>query len=158
VHGYAIGGGTTWALLPDITVAAEDAWFQMPLVPGFGLPGSETMFEPWVFMNYKRAAEYLYTAQRVSAAEALELGLVNHVVPADELEAKVDEIAAKICRAPVITLQAAKAGLVRAWEGMGMRTHLQTSNDLVAVVSGSKEFQDNLRKLWEQSSKPSERG
>jgi enoyl-CoA hydratase len=39
----------------------------MPLVPGFGLPGSETMFEPWVFMNYKRAAEYLYTAQKISA-------------------------------------------------------------------------------------------
>ena len=65
VHGYAIGGGTTWALLPEITVCSEDAYFQMPLVPGFGLPGSETMFEPWVFMNYKRAAEYLYTAQRL---------------------------------------------------------------------------------------------
>lgn len=64
VHGYAIGGGTTWALIPEITVCSDDAWFQMPLVPGFGLPGSETMFEPWVFMNYKRAAEYLYTAQR----------------------------------------------------------------------------------------------
>ena len=66
VHGYAIGGGTTWALIPEITVCSEDAWFQMPLVPGFGLPGSETMFEPWVFMNYKRAAEYLYTAQKIT--------------------------------------------------------------------------------------------
>ena len=157
VHGYAIGGGTTWALLPEITVCAEDAWFQMPLVPGFGLPGSETMFEPWVFMNYKRAAEYLYTAQKLSAAEALDYGLVNRVVPADELESTVEDLAAKICRAPLITLQATKAGLIRAWETMGFRTHQQISNDLVAVVAGSAEFQAHLRELWARSSKPSER-
>jgi enoyl-CoA hydratase len=157
VHGYAIGGGTTWALLPEITIASEDAYFQMPLVPGFGLPGAETMFEPWVFMNYKRAAEYLYTAQKVTAAEALEFGLVNRVVPADELEGAVEELAQRICRAPLVTLQATKAGIVRAWEMMGFRSHQQVSNDLLAVVSGTREFQDHLRALMERSAKPSER-
>ena len=55
VHGYALGGGTYWALLPDITIASDDAFFQMPLVQGLGFPGGETMIEPWVFMNWKRA-------------------------------------------------------------------------------------------------------
>ena len=63
VHGYALGGGTYWALLPDITIAADDAYFQMPLVQGLGFPGGETMIEPWMFMNWKRTYEYLYTAQ-----------------------------------------------------------------------------------------------
>jgi enoyl-CoA hydratase len=157
VHGYAIGGGTTWALLPEITVASEDAWFQMPLVPGFGLPGSETMFEPWVFMNYKRAAEYLYTAQKLTAAEALEFGLVNKVVPRDELEETVEALAAKICRAPLITLQATKMGLVRAWETMGFRTHQQVSNDLQSLVTGSQEFKDFLRELHARGGKPAQR-
>ncbi|WP_299577211.1 enoyl-CoA hydratase-related protein [uncultured Williamsia sp.] len=157
VHGYAIGGGTTWALLPEITVCSEDAWFQMPLVPGFGLPGAETAFEPWVFMNYKRAAEYLYTAQKLSAQEALEFGLVNRVVPADELEATVEELAAKIAKAPLITLQATKSGIIRAWEGMGFRVHQQSTNDLQAMVTGSKEFQQFLADLMSKSSKPSER-
>ncbi|ASW98552.1 enoyl-CoA hydratase/isomerase family protein [Mycobacterium intracellulare] len=157
VHGYAIGGGTTWALLPEITVCSEDAWFQMPLVPGFGLPGCETMFEPWVFMNYKRAAEYLYTAQKISAAEALDFGLVNRVVPADRLEAEVEELAASIARAPLATLQATKMGLVRAWEAMGFRTHQQTSTDLLTVVSGSREFQEYMRALMERGSKPLDR-
>jgi enoyl-CoA hydratase len=157
VHGYAIGGGTTWALLPEITIASEDAWFQMPLVPGFGLPGAETAFEPWVFMNYKRAAEYLYTAQRLTAAEALEFGLVNRVVPRDELEETVEALARKICKAPLITLQATKMGIIRAWEGMGFRTHQQVTNDLQAVVTGSKEFQDNLHALMERAAKPAER-
>lgn len=157
VHGYAIGGGTTWALLPEITIASEDAYFQMPLVPGFGLPGAETMFEPWVFMNYKRAAEYLYTAQKLTAAEALEFGLVNRVVPAEELEATVEALAQKICRAPLVTLQATKAGIIRAWEMMGFRSHQQVSNDLLAVVAGSGEFQSHLRELMARASKPADR-
>lgn len=157
VHGYAIGGGTTWALLPEITICADDAWFQMPLVPGFGLPGAETVFEPWVFMNYKRAAEYLYTAQKLSAAEALGFGLVNRVVPRDELESTVEELAARIAKAPLITLQATKSGIVRAWETMGFRTHQQATNDLQAMVTGSAEFINYLTELMEQASKPSER-
>jgi len=157
VHGWAIGGGTTWALIPEITIASEETWFQMPLVPGFGLPGSETMFEPWVFMNYKRAAEYLYTAQKLSAQEALEFGLINRVVPRDELETAVEELAEKICRAPLVTLQATKSGIIRAWETMGFRTHQQTSNDLVTLVSGTSEFQQHLRELMAKAAKPSDR-
>jgi enoyl-CoA hydratase len=157
VHGYAIGGGTTWALLPEITIASEETWFQMPLVPGFGLPGAETMFEPWVFMNYKRAAEYLYTAQKLTAAEALDFGLINRVVPIDELEETVEKMAAKIAVAPLITLQATKSGIIRAWETMGFRTHQQASNDLHCMVTGSKEFQDYLRDLRTKGDKPSKR-
>ncbi len=74
VHGYALGGGTYWALLPDLTIASDDAYFQMPLVQGLGFPGGETMIEPWVFMNWKRTYEYLYTAQTIAAAEALDTG------------------------------------------------------------------------------------
>jgi len=97
VHGYAIGGGTYFALLPDITIASDDAYFQTPLVQGMGLPGGETMVEPWVFMKWKRAAEYLYTAQTLIAQEAFEMGLV-------------------IALARLSTLMATKAWLQRAWD------------------------------------------
>ena len=157
VHGYAIGGGTTWALLPEITLAAEGTWFQMPLVPGFGLPGAETTFEPWVFMNYKRAAEYLYTAKKLSAEEALDYGLINRVVPAGDLESQTEALAQDIAQAPLITLQATKSGIIRAWETMGFRVHQQNTADLQAVVTGSAEFQEYARKMWERGLKPSER-
>jgi enoyl-CoA hydratase/carnithine racemase len=134
VHGYAIGGGTYFALLPDITIASEDAYFQMPLVQGMGLPGGETMIEPWVFMNWKRAAEYLYTAQTLTAQEAFDMGLVNHVVPRDQLEAAVEEMAEKIARAPLTTLRATKTLIKRAWELMGLRMHLQMSNDVLSLT------------------------
>jgi enoyl-CoA hydratase/carnithine racemase len=134
VHGYAIGGGTYFAFLPDITIASDDAYFQMPLVQGLGLPGGETMVEPWLFMNWKRAAEYLYTAQTLSADDAKEMGLVNRVVPRADLESVVEEMAQQIARAPMTTLRATKTLLKRAWELMGLRMHLQMSNDLLSLT------------------------
>jgi enoyl-CoA hydratase/carnithine racemase len=130
VHGYVIGGGTYFALLTDITIASEDAYFQMPLVQGLGFPGGETCIEPWVFMNWKRAAEYLYTAKTLSAKEAYEMGLINAVVPIDQLERTVEEMARTIAQAPLSTLMTTKALIKRAWELMGMRLHLQMSHDV----------------------------
>jgi enoyl-CoA hydratase len=142
VHGYALGGGTYFAWLPDIVIASEDAYFQMPLVHGLGLPGGETMIEPWVFMNYHRAAKYLYTAETLTAAQCLEMGLVNEVVPLDQLEARVEELAATISRAPLSTLMYAKAGLKRAWEHMGMRTHLQGAHDLHTLAAHARDVRE----------------
>jgi enoyl-CoA hydratase len=156
VHGYAVGGGSYWALLPDLTVASEDAYFQMPLVQAMGLPGGETMLEPWLFMNWKRAAEYLLTSQTLSAQEALEAGLVNRVVPRGELERTTEELAARIAHAPGSTLVAAKIGIRRAWELMGMRMHQQISNDLVAVVSSHSDFRKHLAEMIAARKKPRE--
>lgn len=154
VHGYAIGGGTYWALLPDITVASEDAYFQMPLVPGLGFPGGETMIEPWVFMNRKRAAEYLYTARTLTAAEAHEMGLVNKVVPRDELEETVESLAASIAKAPLSTLMATKSLLVRAWEAMGMRQHLQLSADVMSILEKTSDAVALRQRLAAEGKKP----
>ena len=154
VHGYALGGGSYWALLPDLTIASEDAYFQMPLVQAMGLPGGETMIEPWLFMNWKRTAEYLLTAETLSAAQALEAGIVNRVVPRDQLEATTEELASKIAKAPGSTLIATKTMIRRAWELMGMRMHLQMSNDMEAVVSGHEDFREHLRALFASRKKP----
>jgi len=150
VHGYAIGGGSYWALLTDLTVCSEDAWFQMPLVQGLGFPGGQTMVEPWMFMNYKRAAEYLLTSQKLTAAEALEMGLVNRVVPRDALEGEVEELAARIAKAPLTTLMTAKMGLRRAWEMMGMRLHMQQSADLMTVASSAGDVQAFLDPVYQR--------
>ena len=154
VHGYAVGGGTYWALLPDITIAAEDAYFQMPLVQGLGFPGGETMIEPWTFMNRKRAAEYLYTAQTLTADEALAMGLVNRVVPRDALESTVEDMAARIARAPLSTLMGTKALLVRAWEAMGMREHLQMSADVMSIMEKTSDAVALRERLRASGMKP----
>lgn len=135
VHGYCLGGGTMYAYLTDLTIAADDAYFQMPLPQGFGLPGAQTLVEPWILMNWKRAYEYLYLTPTLDAGEARDWGLVNRVVPRAELEKVVDETAATVARMPLTTILTVKAGVKRAWEQMGMRVHLQGTADFTTIAS-----------------------
>src|SRR5439155_14728204 len=126
----------------------------MPLVQGLGFPGGETMIEPWVFMNWKRTYEYLYSAQTVTAQEALEVGMVNRVVARDELDATVDELAANIARAPLSTLMATKQLVKRAWELMGMRVHLQMSTDVMAVTAQTSDARAVRAAMVERGLRP----
>jgi enoyl-CoA hydratase len=134
VHGYCVGGGTYFALLNDIVVASEDAFFQMPLPQGLGFPGGETMIEPWVMMNFHQVYEYLYLSKTVDAHEAQRLGMVNRVVSRDQLDESVELIAQQIAQAPLSVLMGVKAGVKRAWEGMGMRVHIQSHLQVMQAV------------------------
>jgi enoyl-CoA hydratase/carnithine racemase len=126
----------------------------MPLVQGLGFPGGETMIEPWLLMNWKRAYEYLYTAQTVSADEALRLGMVNRVVPADELEETTEQLARDIAKAPLSTLMATKQLVGRAWELMGMRMHWRMSNDLMTVTGHTTDAMALRQQLMERGQRP----
>ncbi|MDQ2754093.1 MAG: enoyl-CoA hydratase-related protein [Actinomycetota bacterium] len=146
VHGYCLGGGTVYGYLTDLTIASDDAYFQMPLPQGFGLPGAQTMMEPWVLMNWKKTFEYLYLGVTLSAAEAKAWGLVNEVVPRQDLEARVEEVAATIAQMPLSTILAVKAGVKRAWEMMGMRVHLQNTTDFITICSGATDVREYMAK------------
>jgi enoyl-CoA hydratase len=156
INGYCVGGGTHYGLITDIVIAADDAYFSYPPLQGFGMPSGECSIEPWVFMNWRRAAYYLFTAQVIDAQKALEVGLVNEVVPLSELNDRVDAIARHIAQAPLTTLLATKANLKRAWELMGMRVHWQSSNDLVALASLSSDVQALIQRVFADKILPSE--
>ncbi len=156
VHGYCVGGGTHMGLTTDIVIASEDAYFSYPPLQGFGMPSGECSIEPWVFMNWRRAAYYLFTAEVIDAKKALEVGLVNEVVKREDLDDRVDAIARHIAQAPLTTLMLTKANLKRAWELMGMRVHWQSSNDLVALASISKDVQQLIQTVFKDKVLPSE--
>ena len=156
VHGYCVGGGTHYGLTTDIVIAADDAYFQYPPLQGFGMPSGECSIEPWVFMNWRRAAYYLYMNEVIDAQKALSVGLVNEVVPRAELDARVEAVARHIAQAPLTTLLATKANLKRAWELMGMRVHWQSSNDLVALASMSADVQALVQQVLQGKIMPSE--
>ena len=92
----------------------------------------------------------------IDAKRALEVGLVNEVVPRDELDARVEAVARHIAQAPLTTLLATKANLKRAWELMGMRVHWQSSNDLVALASLSSDVQALIQRVFADKILPSE--
>ncbi len=96
VHGYAIGGGFQLALGTDIRIVAEDAQFTMAeptlgLVPDLG--GTKRLAD---LVGYSRAVEICLTGRRVSAAEAYDIGLASRVVPAEGLDAAIEQTVAAL--------------------------------------------------------------
>ena len=141
VHGYCLGGGTVYCYLTDLTIASDDAYFQMPLPQGFGLPGAQTMIEPWALGNWKRAYEYLYLGKTLNAGQALEWGLINQITSREDLDEVTEQTAATIARMPMTTILAIKQGMKRAWELQGMRVHLQNSADFTSICSAASDVQ-----------------
>jgi len=90
VRGYAIGGGNVLATICDLTIAGESAQFgQVGPKMGSVDPGFGTAYLARI-VGEKKAREIWYLCRRYSAREALEMGLVNKVVPDDQLDAEVD--------------------------------------------------------------------
>lgn len=113
VNGYALGGGCEIALACDIRIAAENAQFGLPevglgIMPGFG----GTQRTPRT-AGVAAAMEMILTAKPITAQYAKEIGLVNRVVPADELMENVRELAQAIAKQPQIAVRAAKQSVRR---------------------------------------------
>jgi len=91
VNGYAIGGGQVYQQICDLSIASENAVFGQvgPLVGSFD-PGVG-IIDLMMVVGEKKAREIWYLCHRYTAKEALEMGLVNKVVPADKLEEEVDK-------------------------------------------------------------------
>jgi enoyl-CoA hydratase/carnithine racemase len=92
VNGYAVAGGCGLAMSCDLVVASDQAQFGYPEV-GRGLVAAMVMVTLSRLVNRRQALDLLLTGRRVPAAEALELGLINRVVPHDELMARTLEYA-----------------------------------------------------------------
>ena len=111
IRGYCIGGGMLTALQADIRVAAADAQFGVPAARlGLGYaPGGVAALQRVVGASW--TAEILFSARRIDAATALRIGLVNHVVAVDDLDAEVASLAGAITANAPMTVAACKAAL-----------------------------------------------
>jgi enoyl-CoA hydratase len=119
VHGACIAGGLMLAWSCDFVIASDDAFFSDPVVR-MGIPGVEYFAHPWV-MNPRAAKEFLYSGDRFPADRALALGMVNQVVPKDELESTVLALAGRIAEMPRFGLALTKKAINQAEDRMGLR-------------------------------------
>jgi enoyl-CoA hydratase len=124
VHGACIAGGLMLAWSCDFIVASDDAFFSDPVVR-MGIPGVEYFAHPWV-MNPRAAKEFLYTGDRFSASRAMDLGMVNQVVPRDELESTVSAMATRIAAMPRFGLALTKKAINQAEDLQGMRVGMDS--------------------------------
>jgi len=124
VQGACIAGGLMLAWVCDLIVAADDAFFADPVVR-MGIPGVEYFAHPWV-LGPRAAKEFLFTGQRFDAAWALERGMVNRVVPRDELLKETQQLAATIAEMPRFGLALTKRAVNQAEDQMGLRTGMDS--------------------------------
>jgi enoyl-CoA hydratase len=116
VHGWCIFGGWLIASAMDLVVAADDARFLTALLQYFPLP-----FD----VGPRKAKELLFDSRPLSAAEAMDLGFVNRVVPAASLESEVVALAERIAENNAFYLRMAKLAVNSSVDAMGFRTAVQ---------------------------------
>ena len=108
INGRALGGGTELLQATDIRIAAEHAQFALPEPKSGVVPGAGSMVRLTRQLPYAHAMKILLSGEPVSAQEALAMGLVSEVVPADQLQARAEQVAENICRQAPLALQAIK--------------------------------------------------
>ena len=108
LNGHAVGLGATIALMCDIIIGAEGAKIGDPHV-GLGLVAGDGGAAIWAQrIGLARAKEFLFTGDLLTAQKAAEIGLINHCVPLDELDAKVDEFCEKLLAGSMNAIRATK--------------------------------------------------
>ncbi|MFD8325866.1 enoyl-CoA hydratase [Streptomyces lydicus] len=124
VQGACVAGGLMLAWVCDLIIASEDAFFADPVVR-MGIPGVEFFAHPWV-MPPRIAKEFLYTGDRMTARRAYEVGMINRVVPRDELTLRTRELALRIAEMPRLGLALTKRAVNQAEDLQGLHTGLDS--------------------------------
>lgn len=114
IAGFALGGGCELAMCADIRIAADTAVLGQPEILLGIIPGAGGTQRLTALVGQGRAAELIFTGRRVSASEALEMGLVNEVVPAASLHERAYAMAEQLAAGPSTALRAAKRAIAAA--------------------------------------------
>lgn len=149
VHGAAAGVGCNYALACDLIFASEQARFGQVFVKIALAPdGGGAYFLPRN-VGYWKAFELLATGDMISATEAQALGLVNRVVPVEELDRTVDEWAARLAAAPALALAKIKQGMNYALHH-DLAAALDNEAVNQAACFGSADFQEGVQAFLEK--------
>jgi enoyl-CoA hydratase/carnithine racemase len=148
INGWCLGGGLELALACDLRIAAEHARFGQPEInigymPGGGGTQRLPRFIPWA-----KAAELLLTGEPIDAQEAYRVGLVNKVVPLDQLMSTAKDMAELICRKGPLGVRASKEAMIRGYsmpleEGLELERSLNNSlRDTEDFIEGASAFKE----------------
>jgi enoyl-CoA hydratase len=156
VNGYALGGGCELALACTLRIASDSARFGQPeinlgIIPGLG--GTQSLTR---LVGKGNAMELLLTGDMIDAQEAYRIGLVNKVVPADQLMEEVRVLGKKLASKPPLALKAAKDA-VDYGADMSLAAALEFENRLFAILSGSADKAEGVSAFLEKR-KPEWRG
>jgi enoyl-CoA hydratase/carnithine racemase len=138
VTGFALGGGCELALAADFRISADDAKWGQPeillgIIPGMG--GTQRLPR---LVGPAKAKDLIYTGRFVDAQEALEIGLVDAVVPAGDVYKTAHAMATKLAKGPALALAAAKAAIDGGLDG-DLTSGLRLESHLFASVFATED-------------------
>ncbi len=153
VNGYALGGGCELAMSCDIRIGSEHAKFGMPevglgITPGFG--GTQRLAR---IVGMSTATELVLTNRTINAQEALQVGLLNHLYPADEMLDQAFELAELIASKPQVAVRQAKQA-IRIGTQMDMSSALAFEAEAFGLCFSTEDQKDAMQAFLEKKSLP----
>lgn len=148
-NGLTLGGGLEIALGCDIRIASENARFGCPEVKvGFFPGGGGTQRLPRMIPT-SIAAEMIFTGRMIDAQEAYRIGLVNRVLPLDQLMTVALETAGAICEAGPLAVRTAKQAMIKGMS-LGLEEGLRLEHMMTPTVVFSQDFEEGIRAFLEK--------
>jgi enoyl-CoA hydratase len=136
VHGHCLAGGCDLMMMCDLAVASDDALFGQPEIRFGSTVVAQVM--PWL-IGARRAKELILTGHdKLEATEALRIGLVNRVVPGEDLEAETVRLADELAVVDPEVMTLTKRALNRSWEVAGFRQALIEGVELGAEIESAR--------------------
>jgi enoyl-CoA hydratase/carnithine racemase len=154
IRGYCLGGGVAIAMAADMRIAADDACLGIPAARLGIAYGAGYLKKLVDLVGPAHAKEILITARRMSAEEALRIGLVNHVVPVAELEAAVRETCAAIIDNAPLSITANKATIDEILKDPAERDMTRIDElsrlcfDSADYAEGRRAFMEKRKPVW----------
>ena len=149
INGFCLGGGNELALACDLRVASENSRFSQPEINLGIMPGGGGTQRLTRLIGEGRAMEMILSGDMIDAETAHRFGLVNHVFPLAELEAKTMELAEKIASKAPIALQLCKEA-VKFASRSNLDEGLRREVDLFAIVFSTEDKQEGVSAFLEK--------
>lgn len=149
INGFALGAGTEIALACDFRIASEKARFGLPeitlgIMPGYG--GTQRLPR---LIGKDKAKELVMTGDIISAEEAYKIGLVNKVVPHNQLDIEVNSLAKKLCERPPLGLQMIKEAINYGMQ-MDLYSAIRMEARLFNILFNSEDKKEGMRAFLEK--------
>ena len=151
VQGPCLSGAGELLAICDIVIASENASFSHPAARDLGIP--PTVFLWPILIGMRKTKELLYTAGTLTAQEAKALGLINHAVSTDELDAEVKNMATDIAKTPVDHLIILKEATQNFYDNMGIEDAMKKAATLDADFHQSPTFLSFFKTVREKGMK-----
>lgn len=148
-NGLTIGGGLELSLACDMIIASENATFGLPEVRVGVCPGGGGTQRLPRTVPIRIAAEMLFTGKTIDAQEAYRIGLVNKVVPLDQLMTEAKKLAESICEAAPLAVRTAKECMVRGLS-LSLEEGLRLEDDYQTYIMSTKDFEEGMTAFREK--------